>query len=334
MPQTWFRFALGRLLIAAVIAVACSAPPPRETGVGILALGVAAPAAADPEAFAAVDAPAPPLSGRRVCIDPGHDAVWAPGASGRTTGGTLPRHPIEGIPLHEHELTLAVAYRLKGLLEDEGAAVCVTRRPREEGGGLQVEPHDFTGDGRVRPVGRTIEDTPEVIQPRIDWANAFDAEVLVSVHFNGLEDRRARGTEVYYTDAGPRVEDGRRLALVLVEGLVGELREGGFAAVDRGAKSDRYQRYPEAEARRLIANNAATVRANGHDPAACGECYRLVTTGNNPMSARRGEFVAAVVEVEFLSNPDVVEGLILRPDAFEVIARGLARGLRSYFGAP
>ena len=53
---------------------------------------------------------------------------------------------------------------------------------------------------RVGPV----EDTPERTQPRIDWANDFGAEIVVSIHFNGLDDRRVRGTEVYYTDGGSR----------------------------------------------------------------------------------------------------------------------------------
>ena len=325
--------ALLLTLATAALLVACSAAAPPSTAVAVAVQAIAPPqvneASAPPLETEAPSADAAPA--RRICIDPGHDAYWAVGASGRTGGGTVPRHPTEAIPLFEHDLTLAVAYRLKALLEADGVDVCVTRRPREEGGGLQSEPYDFSGDGRVRTIGRAIEDTPEVIQPRIDWANAFGAEALLSIHFNGSEDRRLRGTEVYYSDAGPRAADGRRLAESLLAGLLAELGGSGFAVTDRGVKSDRYQRYSEADTRRLLANNAATIRANGHDPAACPDCYRLVTTGDNPMSLHRGEFVGAVVEVEFLSNPDVVEGLLLRADAFDVIAAGLARGLRSYF---
>ena len=54
------------------------------------------------------------------------------------------------------------------------------------------------------------------------------------------------------------------------------------------------------------------VRANGVDPANCLDCYRLVTLGNNPMSLHRGSYVGAVVEIDFLSNPDVVETFIKR----------------------
>jgi N-acetylmuramoyl-L-alanine amidase len=284
-----------------------------------------------PEAALTKVEPPLPLTNRRICIDPGHDARWAPGAAGRNHAGVVPVHPTERIPLHEHDLTLSVAYRLKDLLEADGAAVCVTQRARADGGGNHVEPVDYTGDGWVRVAG--VEDTPERTQPRIDWANDFAAEVMVSVHFNGLEDRRVRGTEVYYTDGGPREEENRHLAESILDGLLAEMREGGFVPLDRGIRSDLYQRYSPEETRRMLQNNAPVIRANGHDPANCRECLRLITTGNNPMSVRPGRYVAALVEVEFLSNPDVVERFVLRPDSFDIISRGLQRGVLAYFGA-
>src|SRR5262245_23369962 len=191
-----------------------------------------------------------PLAGRRICIDPGHDAKWAPGAAGRNNAGAVPVHPTENVPLYEHELTLSVAYRLRALLEADGAAVCVTQRPREEGGGNHIEPSDYTGDGVVR-IG-PVEDTPERTQPRIDWANEFGAEILVSIHFNGLDDRRVRGTEVYYTDGGPLEASNRLLASSLLEGTLSALRGAGFDATSRGIRSDLYQRYSPEDTRRLI----------------------------------------------------------------------------------
>jgi N-acetylmuramoyl-L-alanine amidase len=271
-------------------------------------------------------APASPLHNRRICLDPGHDTPWNIGASARGT----PVHPTERVPLVEHELTLRVAYRLKDLLETEGAAVCVTRTSPPEGGRLQIDPYDFSGDGRVRPIGLAIEDVPEVIQPRIDWANAFEAELLVSIHFNGSDDPRTRGTEVYYPDTGPRQDDGRRLAQSLLDGLLEEMRDAGYEPIDRGARSDHYQRYTPPDMARILANNAATIRANGHNPTACVDCYRLLTLGNNPMARELGRYLGAVVEIEFLSNPNAVEAFILRPDSLDVIARGLLRGLMAF----
>ncbi len=65
---------------------------------------------------------------------PGHDSYWVIGATGRTSGGTVPVHPADGVPQFEHELTLSVGYRLKALLEPDGASVCVTSKPRDQGG--------------------------------------------------------------------------------------------------------------------------------------------------------------------------------------------------------
>jgi N-acetylmuramoyl-L-alanine amidase len=323
-----------------MLAFSCSQGPDTPKGLGERETEpnviVTAGAAGDEgPAASPVTESSPPssLADHRICLDPGHDSYWVAGASGRTSSGSVPRHPQAQIPLVEHELTLQVAYRLKALLEFEGSQVCVTRKPAEEGGQLAIEPYDYTGDGRVRPVSRTVEDVPELIQPRIDSANSFRAEILVSIHFNGSEGRRLRGTEVYYTDAGPREAQGRRLAQSLLSALTAEMRRAGHATLDRGVRSDRYQRYSQQETLRLFANNAAVIRANGHDPGNCPDCYRQLTLGNNPMSLHRGAYVGALVEVEFLSNPDVVEGFILRPDSLDVIANGLLQGIRGYFEA-
>jgi N-acetylmuramoyl-L-alanine amidase len=273
-------------------------------------------------------APAGALRGRRICIDPGHDAYWGVGAAGRDAGGEVPVHPTEGIPLVEHELTLRTAYRLASLLEQHGADVCVTRN---QAGALQIEPYDFSGDGQVRPDGVALEDGPERTQPRIDWANRFGAEVLVSIHFNSLDDPSTRGTEVYYSDTGNRAEDGRRLAEHLLGGVLAEMQAAGYSAVGRGVLSDRYQRYPPDIQARFRANNAVTIARNGFDPADCLECQRIGVLGNNPMSLHPGDYVGALVEVEFLSNPAAVDEFLLRPDSLAIVAAGLEAGVLNYF---
>src|SRR5207237_3997060 len=120
--------------------------------------------------------------------------------------------------------------------------------------------------------------------------------------------------EVYYTDGGPREASNRLLASSLLDAMLSQLRDAGFDATSRGIRSDLYQRYSAEETRNLILHNANVVHANGYDPANCRECMRLLTTGNNPMSVRMGNYTSALVEVEFISNPDVVETLIMRPD--------------------
>jgi N-acetylmuramoyl-L-alanine amidase len=327
-----------RLLAMALLAGSCTPatspargaePAPTSstfvTGAGSSAMPVAPP---DDVAASTGRAPTGPLAGRRICLDPGHDATWDLGATGYDRDGNVPVHPTEGIRLDEHELTLQVAYRLAGLLEQDGATVCVTRK---EDGSLQIPPYDFTGDGQVRTEGEAIEDSPERIQPRIDWANAAGAEVLVSLHLNGVADPEVRGTEVYYSDVGPAAAPDRALADALLAGLLDDFRDAGYDPVDRGVRGDRYDHEPSGALAAFLEHNAATIVANGADPADCPDCERLGVLGHNPMALHLGTYVGALVEMEFLSNADVVESLLLRPDAVDVLAGGLADGLLSYF---
>ncbi|HSG82000.1 MAG TPA: N-acetylmuramoyl-L-alanine amidase [Gemmatimonadota bacterium] len=99
-----------------------------------------------------------PLEGLKVAVDPGHP----PGGS---TGPTR---------LREGDANLAVAFRLKRLLEEEGAQVILMRADR----------------GSVRLYDRT------------QLAELLDAHVLVSIHNNALPDGvnpfQSHGTSVYY----------------------------------------------------------------------------------------------------------------------------------------
>lgn len=214
----------------------------------------------------------------RICLDPGHDARY-PGASARDATGR--------VLFDEHVLTLQVAYRLKPLLEAQGFLVCVTR---DEQGELLPQGRDEDGNGRIEAWERA--------QAKIDFLNAFAPQVLVSIHFNGLSDPSVRGSEVYYSDTGPWMEENRLLARTLLYSLVEALQAAGHAAVDRGIKSDNYKPYG-----------------------------RLYVLGNNDRLLRKGTWQAgALVEVLFLSNP-VDVAFLQRPDALEVISQGLLQGI-------
>jgi N-acetylmuramoyl-L-alanine amidase len=141
------------------------------------------------------------------------------------------------------------------------------------------------------------------------------------------------GATGYNSDTGDRALEDRRLATSVQASLLAEIAASGYPGLDRGIKSDRYQRYSPDEMRRLLTNNAATLQAHGQNPTNCPDCYRLFTLGNNPMSLTPGRYVGVLVEVEFLSNPAVVDGFIMRPDSLDIVARGLHTGLRQYFGA-
>lgn len=245
------------------------------------------------------------LAAKRICLDPGHDAAYNPGASARDSVGR--------VIFNEHDLTLEVAVRLRALLEAEGAEVCLTRNHL---GFLQLEPQDFNGNGTVtRP-----EDLAERIQPRIDFINAFGAELMVSIHFNGSTSPVLKGTEVYFSDVPEQGPENRRLAQALLDALLDAFARAGYPAVNRGIKDDRYK-----------TEYLDHARFYGLDRT-CVECTRLLTLGNNPMLARRGQWQAgALVEVLFLTNPDDV-GFLRRPDALDIIAGGLFDGILNYYG--
>lgn len=273
--------------------------------------------------------PPPRLAGKRICVDPGHESYWIIGTAARDRNGAVPTHPTEQIPLVEHLLNLRVGYRLADLLKAEGAEVCVTRTTD---GRLQIEPYDYTGDGLVRPATVAGVDVGERVQPRIDWANQFGAEILLSIHFNGSENSNLAGTEVYYSDTNAYAADSSRLGSAVMSSLLAELESVGYGGHSRGVASDRYARRTEADRAELIRHYADIIRSHGVDPADCPQCDGLLPLGNNPYSLHLGTYAAALVEVEYMTNPDVVEGLLLRPDVVDVVSRGLAQGILAFYG--
>jgi N-acetylmuramoyl-L-alanine amidase len=116
---------------------------------GALELDVRRPPSIDPER---------PLSGLAIAVDPGHPP-------GGATGPTR---------LAEADANLGVAYRLRRLLEQEGAKVIMTRTDRNS----------------VRVYDRT------------SYADLMDADILISIHNNALPDGvnplESHGTSVYY----------------------------------------------------------------------------------------------------------------------------------------
>jgi N-acetylmuramoyl-L-alanine amidase len=105
-----------------------------------------------------------------VVIDPGH----GPNNSGAGNGtyGLVERH-----------VNLDVSLRLAPMLTAAGYNVILTRY----------------GDYNLSHVAAdTAIERRDEIQARVDLANQSNADILVSVHFNGSSAYHIRGTEVYY----------------------------------------------------------------------------------------------------------------------------------------
>ncbi len=213
-----------------------------------------------PESPLVAEGPEPPLVD--IGLDPGHSR-YDVGAVG---GG-----------LKEYRLTLAVAVRVKQLLEEEGLTVTLSRQDDQPltdfSSGDPVENVRLEQEARIAAVGRT--------------------RVYVSVHFNGLNDPRARGAEVYYNHDNYG-EESRLLAQSIQDRLVGEVGASGYDLPDRGVKED-----------------LAAGKPYGH------------------FFSLRGPAPSVLVESMFLSNPH--EAFLLADEGIqEAVARGIAGGIASY----
>ena len=125
----------------------------------------------------------------KICLDPGHSGPVEPGAC---AGGFT-----------EAQIVLQVAQTLRGLLEEEGHKVILTREDDIEDDGLEW---------------------------RAELAWKFKADIFVSLHCNAAASASAHGTEVFYY---PGSERGRKLACLIQAALVANCN-----TVDRGVKTN------------------------------------------------------------------------------------------------
>lgn len=164
---------------------------PAAGGAAPATAGVDAPAAAQGRCVTFPAAGAP--SGRSVFIDPGHGGP-DPGVVGE----------VDGAAVMEKTLTLAVAKRVTGLLQNAGYRVIMSR----------------TGDSAVAAnlpsnADLSADDIRSDLLARIACANRSGADLLVSIHFNGVDDASVSGSETYYDAMRPFAASNHRLALDL-----------------------------------------------------------------------------------------------------------------------
>ncbi len=139
------------------------------------------------------------LKNKVIALDPGHGGS-DPGSIGQR--GTK-----------EKELTLAVALRVKGLLEKSGARVVMTRQ----------NDRDVFG-----PNASAVDE----LQARTNIANRAKSDVFVSIHINSFQDRSVGGTSSYYY---PKSAYDLMLARTVQAGM---LKAGSVD--DRGVNSARF----------------------------------------------------------------------------------------------
>lgn len=212
--------------------------------------------------------------------------VIDPGHGGKQHGA------ISESGVSEKDITLDIALRLRRLVEQASFEVLMTREKDE-----------------------TLK-----LDKRVDFANASNADLFVSIHVNWMEPREIRPLETYYVGAT------NDPAVIKLAGI--ENRDSGYSLADY---------------RRLLEKIYLDTRRD--------ESYMLAKTINaelyqslsqiNPELENRGvklapfavlvgtQMPAVLAEVSCLSNEDDVK-LLTNADYREKIAQALLRGILSY----
>ncbi|MFN8522520.1 MAG: N-acetylmuramoyl-L-alanine amidase [Chloroflexota bacterium] len=151
-----------------------------------------------------------------VVVDPGH--------GGSEVGSSY--QFVDGTRLVEKELNLKVAGKLAELLRSAGYVAVMTRTSDAQVNGKD----DLTGDQKI-----SLADD---LQARVDRANGVRADLMISVHFNGLADTSRKGTQVFYADGRSFSDRAKALAELAQTNLVKSLREAGYETDNRGATAD------------------------------------------------------------------------------------------------
>ena len=208
------------------------------------------PITASPAASPSPDAvePAPGSDSAIYEPNPGALGVAVDAGHGGCLDWGVPDPSQRGVELAEKTLTLAIAHRLRGRLEDDGVGVLLIRDEDEALAGDFYAPldchgppwRDANGDGHS---GFGDEDLPEgtrtrdELQARLDLANLARADALVSIHINspteGGQVIEVAFSETFYTDETPwGVSETARLAEGIQAGVV--VRLGELATYERG----------------------------------------------------------------------------------------------------
>jgi N-acetylmuramoyl-L-alanine amidase len=191
--------------------------------------------------------------------------------------------------LIEKEVNMDVAFRLEALLREAGYNTYLIRA-----GDYAFVPWD--------PDNRAF--TKADIQARVEIANGFRADILVSIHHNGNDDAGQSGTEVYFNPDRPYGAYSYALADVIQQALVFSLKAAGYEPRDRGVKND------------------SEVNGDPKNP----HSWLLGTNADFRPSLMPG----MIGEALFITNPQDAEQL-QKPEIRQAIAQGYKIGIDAYF---
>jgi N-acetylmuramoyl-L-alanine amidase len=213
-------------------------------------------------------------------------AVLDPGHGGRDTGAVGPNGVVE------KDVTLDIAHRAARALVGQGIEVLLTR-----------------DDDRYVP-----------LEERAARANAFSADLFVSIHCNASESRARRGVETYVLDA-TRDEIAARVAArenEMTPGASAELAAmlGGMRLADQSRRSTQFAR--------LLQRSATTAIRMKYGDAVEGGVH---FAGFYVLVGAR--MPSALFEVSYVSNP-VEEERLGAGDYRQLLADALVNAVRAY----
>lgn len=219
-----------------------------------------------------------PLSVKRIVIDPGH--------GGKQHGA------ISESGVSEKDITLDIALRLRGLMEDVPFEVLMTRHSDE-----------------------TLP-----LEKRVAFANANNADLFVSIHVNWMEPREIRPLETYYVGAT------NDPAVIKLAGI--ENRDSGYSLADYRRLLEKIYldtRRDESYTLAKTINTELYQSLSQINPELENRGVKMA-----PFAVLVGTQMPAVLaEVSCLSNEDDVK-LLTNADYREKIAQALLRGILSY----
>jgi N-acetylmuramoyl-L-alanine amidase len=155
---------------------------------------------------------------------------------------------------------------------------------------------DLTNDGKIA--------LADDLQARVDAANAAKADILVAVHFNGINDPTKRGTQAFYSEGRPFSARSQALAQLVQNSIIEALKTAGYQTLDRGATSD--------------------TRVLGQDS------HYYLLGPESPIVRRPSAMPGIIGEALFVTNPDDAKAL-RQGNVLDAVARGYADAIQAYF---
>jgi N-acetylmuramoyl-L-alanine amidase len=265
-----------------VTATATATPTPGSGGNPTTTPAASPTATSTPPSTAQLPAPGVTPGKGLVFVDPGH--------GGKEIGASYAFD--DGTRLIEKDLNLKVATKLIALLKDAGIGVATSR----------------TTDAQVNTTRDLNNDTKinltDDLQARVDGANAVKADILVSVHFNGIDDPTKKGTQTFYSEGRPFSSKSQDLATLVQASLMRNIGAAGYQTTDRGATTDS----------KILGQ---------------GSHYYLLGP-ESPTIRRPSEMPGMIGEPLFVTSADDA-GALRQEKVLDAVARGYFEGIKAYF---